>query len=200
MAIAEDYYHRHRHHKIHHHRHVEIMSPDPEPKWFDIIGLPITNPTTTPTVVLLNNPVQGVGQNQRIGDQIHCDSQYYRMTMARGTVDAFFRLIFFVWKADDVPTASEILQDPASIVSPLNRDYSKTFHILRDDTFTLANGESQLQIKKDYWPCHLNSKFTSDGSTSLTMNQLYVLFMSDQPTITTAPIINFYHRLTFTDN
>jgi len=199
MTIAETHSTRTHHSRRHHRVSAYIEAPAPEPKWLDTTGTPIITITTTPLILNLTEVVQGPGQNQRIGDSIKCASQFYRMTMARGTVDQFFRCIHFLWRGDDVPPAASILQVPNQVVSPLNRDFSKTYKILRDDLYTLGSGESQLQVKKEFWDMKCTTKYTSDGDTSQTFNQLFVLFMSDQPTSATAPIINYYHRLTYTD-
>nr|WAE42885.1 MAG: capsid protein [Cressdnaviricota sp.] len=198
MTIAET--HSTHHERKHHHGTTyRLECPPPEAKWLDTTLLPLT-PTTTPTLTNLSLIVQGPGQNQRIGDAIRGDSQFYRMTLARGTVDCFVRVIHFIWKADDMPTAGEILANPALVVSPLNRDYSKTYHVQRDDLYTLANGESQLQVKKEFWDNGRTIKYSADASTAQTMNQVYVLFMSDQAAGATAPALNYYHRFSFMDN
>lgn len=171
----------------------------PEVKFFDVTR-PI-NPVTAAGLVLgLNdNVTAGVGPNSRIGTEVSNKSLHIRMSMARGAVDSFLRIIVF-WYLDGsvgAGTITNILQT-AAYDSPLNKLNGKSFWVKYDCTFTLAAGQTQLQTEEIYR--QLRCKTEYDNTTNIPLNNsLGILYISNQTVAANQPLLQLYSRLTYLD-
>lgn len=180
---------------------LEGKMPVPEHKWYDL-SLGPSSITSTGFVGPLDAIVQGPGQSQRIGDSVRASSSFYRYSVSQNVTtptQAYFRIIHFIWKSNDVPLVSSVLQT-ASYLSPLNRDNGRIIRVITDKLYTLGTGESQLQVEKHSKKMWYTNKYDADTLTSTSINGYYVLVISDQPTVATGPTWTYYHRLTYTDS
>lgn len=177
--------------------------PEPEVKWFDYINSVATGSGvvgTTPFIFQLDAIAQGDGQNERIGDSIKQSSMFVNYTLlAEPDSNATVRIMHFIWKAPGVPTTAQILQNDTTqpVISPLNRDYATNIRVIKDRTYALGTGESQLQVEKFYKKMYAVTKYTADNATTTSDNGLYMLYVSDNGT--DSPRINYYHRLNYKD-
>lgn len=180
---------------------MEHKVPIPEHKWYDTIptGLAVPN---VPFILALDGIPQGVGQSNRIGDSVKASSLFYRFSLTKGLTDSIVRVIWFIWKSNDIPAASDILQNSGtttSYISPLNRDRGMNIRVLHDRLYTLGAGETQLQVEKQTKRLWFTNKYDSDSTTTTSMNGLYLLITSNA-SATNAPTFDGYVRLSYTDS
>lgn len=181
----------------------------PEVKWFNIeVNTPASVGNTlgaTSTINRLLNPIpQGVSQSQRIGDQVNNRSIHMRLLLERGAVDSVCRVILF-WSLDGAFAAAgpiqitNLLENPLNWKSPLNKDYGKSFWVRYDKTYTLAAGQSALQVDEIFRSLKCVTEYQSDASTDPSQNALYIAFISNQLQIADQPLVSFTTRVNYTD-
>ncbi len=171
----------------------------PEAKWIDTTRAPApVGPAlgTGPGYQLLNAVPQGTGQNERIGNEISNKSLHIRLDIARAAVDSLLRIIVF-WNIDGAYTPSSILENQASYQSPLNKDLGKTFWVRFDRTYTIAAGQTQLQVDEIWRRFKCKTEYLENGTIS--HNGLYIAFISNQATAANQPILSYTARLNYMD-
>lgn len=194
--------------------YLRAIVGNPEKKWFNTQLLPTSVPDTG-IIQSLTDLTQGVGDSQRIGDTVTIHSNLNRLSIERGSVDAFLRVIMFRWQDQlvtttppNIPTVDQILENnpdlvtPPSYQSPLNKNYGKSFKVMFDKTYTIAAGQSQLQVDKIYRSNRYQVEFTDlliGQGTVTTTNGTFLLYISNQSVEANQPLFSFIHRITYTD-
>lgn len=184
--------------------HYRMSRPKPpEQKWFNTTIAPspvLASLATLPAPNSILNPIpQGVTQSSRIGNEVHNRSVHIRLLLQRAAVDAVVRIII-VWNLDgSVTNPNLLLEDNTNFQSPLNKDYGKSFWVRFDKTYTLAAGQSQLQVDEIWRAVKCTTEYTDDGTTTPSANSLWLLAISNQATTANQPLLSYIARLTYTD-
>lgn len=172
---------------------------------------------TTPIVTAMTGGlVRGTGENQRVGSSILLKSGLLRGTIkvnASATTPQQFRLIIFRDLNDNdntAPTGAQLLQTTAAqaaILSPLNRDNSSRFQVIRDRIFRVyANHPSQsinefftFGFDKDSHGNNTKGQHaTWDASDGTAAGQVYWMVVSSDDT--NKPTMDWYSRYNYMDN
>lgn len=153
------------------------------------------------TMVTVNNPAQGSTDVTRIGDSIKCQNLMLRFLLTRGAGDSTGRVIVFWDDQNQISTGANLLEvtgTASSVLSPKLYDARFRSKVLYDKVFVMdqvnqSTWDENVQIKIDQ-----HTQFNA-GSTTINTGALKVLFISN---ITGAniPTVNYYSRLSFTDN
>lgn len=191
----------------------KIVSHDLEDKYSNVI-VPQTSLLTTANIVALTHGiVQGVGDNQRVGDKIKLGKMYLRLFWGPGDSENFMRFILFQWKPSDlayVPTVADILlPGPGgvqNIGSQYNHDRRSQFKILYDKTMNLigdgaAPETSYTSLTRGFSVDTITPKLNSiqfEAATFNGMNHVYMLGLSDSNVIP-HPYIYFSLKIMYTD-
>lgn len=160
-------------------------------------GVTITDLTLVP---------QGDLDVERTGDRIKTMSFLCRMTLQKTAVGSdpsvSVRIMFVIWKPNDVPVIADILnagpsgsQDP---LSEYNHDTKQQYTILYDKRFTLIPGTDVLRrnitIKRKY------AKFIQFvNASTVGTNHLYLVTLTDASGAT-LPQIAYHNRIYYKDN
>lgn len=199
-----------------------IAAINTEMKFNDITNTFSTYATATNSDLrcLTSNVFQGTGEQQRIGQSILLKNMQVRLAQsmsmltnqATPVLGCHHRVMLLCWKDNataNVPTVTKILQAPSNIYSPVNKDYSDQFVILKDKHITFnarltpgtsTNGAGSQDFKSMKWYKPINWHLRWDATTSVTQNHIWMLTMSTAPGATSAVNTTFYSRMNFTDN
>lgn len=165
----------------------------------------------------LTSITQGVGDIQRIGDEVSLKSVFVRMFTQFNSSpqdrNPIIRVIIFQWNEDDasaLPVASDILQDvgilgiPGQIVRQYTIDKDRKYTVLFDKLFnhSLTGGQdvitSEVFIDKKF-----NRKIQYGNGVTSGINQLYMMVQtSDNLGVAASnelPLITFSARVRYYD-
>lgn len=176
--------------------------------------------TNASLVCLTDSAAQGLGDNNRIGQSILAKDIQLRLAMsftattnaASVVLGCFHRVLIVCWKdnaTQNAPSITKLLQSPTNIYSPVNKDYSDQFVVLKDKylTFnasltpgTVTSGISTQDFKQLKFYKKLDWHMRWDGTNGPTQNHIYMLTMSTSSGATNAVATTYYSRLNFTDN
>lgn len=180
----------------------------PESKWINTVVAPTAVPSTIPTGppdaqnTCLNLISQGTTQSTRIGNEVSNRSLHVRLLLQRAAVDSVVRVIIF-WCIDGYVASgaliSNLLEDPSSWQSPLNKDYGKSFWVRFDRTYTLAAGQTQLQVEEVWRKLKCKTEYALDTSNIPSHNALYMVAISNQTVLANQPLISYTARLNYMD-
>lgn len=181
-----------------------VSAINTEQKFFDFTST--ASPTlNTPVIQGLNQIIQGVDENQRIGNSILAKDMNMRFQILINTTtdpQNMIRMVVFVDKqqAGSVPTITQLMQAPTNFQSPYNKDYTDRFAILKDKYICLNTNNNRVHQGKFYktLPFHIRYIGPTAASADLGNNTVYVLWWSAYAL--NGPTINYYNRLNFTDN
>jgi hypothetical protein len=124
-----------------------------ELKWYDRAEIDFAFIDNAGTIYSLTNTIaQGVGVNQRIGDEIKLKSLNARLEI-RGNVGSGdyhdMRIVIFRWFDKSTPAANEVLSFTTNTqlrhLCQLNMDFGSQVRVLYDNTFSVSrNGTDDL--------------------------------------------------------
>lgn len=180
-------------------RYLKQVIGTPETKWYNYTYASTAVTNAGQIVDLSGGITQGVGVSQRVGNEITNKSMHMRLDLTRAAVDSFVRIIIF-WYLDGnltPPIVGNVLQT-ASYQSPLNKDFGKSVWVKFDKTYTLAAGQTQLQVDEIWRKLKCKTEFNS-GTTFTNNNNLYLLAISNQSVLANQPLLSFTNRLTYLD-
>ena len=118
------------------------------------------------------------------------------------------RMMLICWKENiqlNGPTAAKIFESPSNLYSPVNKDYSDQFVVLKDKYFSLNSGVSVFSVvgfttqklfKKLNWHMRFQGGTAFDG----TVNHVFLILRSSSSGATNAFNTTYYSRLNYTDN
>jgi len=184
----------------------KVLSKNVERKHFEVANTNVSI-STTATVNALTYPTQGVGENDRIGNEISLrwvKLKYY-LTVADTT--NMIRMIIFQWHVDTAiqnPGIGDILLDPTSnyaIVSPLvdKEGKRRKFTILSDKVSTLATQGTANTFKKVYIPKGFKRRLGFNSNNVTTgLDQIFMAVISDSAA-SLHPTMTWYTDACFTD-
>lgn len=166
------------------------------------------NTVTVPKIYCLTEIGQGDTDTDRNGNTILLKDIQIRFSFKNmsTTQPHRARMILFVDKdcSGVYPTAQELLQIWQNYLSPINKDYSKRFVLVKDKVFYLSNASAGDSVITDKWYCKVpfHTHYSSGGESPeqrAKENQLFLLIMSDTDT-TNAILTDYYARLNYYDN
>lgn len=160
-----------------------------------------TNVTTTPIVVNLTAILQGDSNTQRNGTSIKPLGLTLRGAVSRNSAGGSQLLRLMIVNAKQQngahPLAAELLEDPANPLTPKNYDDRYRSKVLYDRLFVL-DGANQHELAFTISE-KLFGHVTYDGTASIPeTGGIYLVALSDEDT--NPPTIQWYNRVTFTDN
>lgn len=162
----------------------------------------------TGTVQCQNLLGQGDSSVTLDGQQARFKSlQCYCLTKMQADTPAVCRIIYFIdlQARGTAPTMADVLQTGVTsypVTCPRNLDNRKRFLILKDHIFTLTPMQPIREFKY-YRKLDLKTVYDTSPAgdiSDIQSNPIYILFLSDQPSGSTAPIISHTSRLRFIDN
>lgn len=192
-----------------------ISAINTEVKYYDqTASVNAYTPGTNDVIIDLTSGIaQGTGDSNRIGNSILAKNIQLKMAMnfpatvgSPNVMGIHCRFMVICWKdnADATPpSASVLFEAPTNIYSPVNKDYSDQFVVLKDKFFTL---ESQTGIEaisgfthmKYYKDLNWHMRFLENGNP--TQGHVYLVLRSSATGIGNAMQCTYYSRLNFTDN
>lgn len=191
-----------------------IMAINTEHKYYDQTALVTAyNPGTNDQSIFLTQGIaQGTSDSDRIGNSILAKDIQLRMAInfpATATVQGIHcRAMLLCWKENlqaNGPTIAKIFESPTNLYSPVNKDNSDQFVVIKDKFFTLecpnglavtAGFKTFKWFKKLDW--HI--RFIGSTTTSGSQNHLLLILRSSATGATNALGVTYYSRLNYTDN
>jgi len=176
-----------------------------ERKYVDVQGT--TSIGTTWSAILLNGVAEGDGENARDGNTIKAMSNLNRLQLKINGSATYSRVRVMLVRykpshGSTSPVVAQLFQDTADILSPLNKDYIGDYKIYFDKIYTMSvnNDSANIQLNKFMKGLKFHTRYsgTSNASTSLSMNSLWLCLVSDEATNT--PTYDLYNRFNYVDN
>jgi hypothetical protein len=169
-------------------------------KYFDVTGQ--YGVTTTGTVIDFSPIPQGVGNNQRTGDEIQVEHIDFKSTLFCGDTTNVMRITFVRSKGNSVQSLTNLLSnghagsyEVNSIYTPY---YEKRFRILSDKMYAMAlNGYTSTITDSYHIPVKQKIAY-QPGNTTYVDGQIVLYLLSDSA-IVTNPSIDFCARIWFRD-
>lgn len=188
-------------------RHENPIYPKPEVKFIDFSSVS-TSVDSAGLVfqIPLNDIPQGIDGSDRIGQSVSIKNCGYRVNIDQaitGALPSTVR-IMLIWDKQPngaVPAVTDVLQT-ANFNSFLNTSYRERFTVLRNDYISLSPEGSQTVFIERFVKINMLAQYT-DGAlptppaVANTTGALWLLFISDQPTI--LPLVTFTSRVRFVD-
>jgi len=159
----------------------------------------------------------GTTDSSRIGNSILAKNIQIRFalsmpmttTSATPVLGCHARIMIFTWKYNDSggPSVTKLLEAPTNIYSPVNKDFSDQFVVMKDKHFvfnasvvpgTAATATQGYQHFKYYKDLNWHMRWT-DSSQAIA-NHVWILTMATSSGPTNAVGVTFYSRLNYTDN
>lgn len=199
--------------------YLKAVVGSPESRWMDFLIAP-TPITSSGTIFNLNSPFPPTTTTPTTplgglrGSEISNKSLHMRLSLRRQTVDSFLRIIIF-WNLDGLdspPTVAPVgsgvvgweggILTTADYQSPLNKYNGKSFWVKFDKTYTLAAGQTQLQVDEIWRKLKCQTEYqplqgTTGGDAQ--RNSLHLLAISDQVTAENQPTLEYYSRISYMD-
>lgn len=145
--------------------------------------------------------VQGDGQSQRIGDEVHIKSILARFSIVHGDTNNMVRVVILRWlndQADATPTnILEGISSTQAPLSPFNWNYRRDFVVLYDNLFACSTYTNANLVEKLYIKRVGKLQFNPAAST-VKSNGLYLFAISDS-SIAPHPTIQYYTSIPYTD-
>lgn len=175
---------------------------------------------SNPNLTCLTSGIsQGTDESDRIGNSILFRNLQVRLavsmpvdhTATPPVVGCHHRVLFFVWKENEQqnpPTIAKLLQDPTNMYSPVNKDNSDSFVIMKDKHMQLNAASTTTKLttecfrtfkyfKKLQW----HARYTGpDGNNERSQNHVWMLTMSSAPSSAYQVGTTYYRRVNYTDN
>lgn len=174
------------------------------------------SPGTNDQIISLTGDIaQGTTDTNRIGNSILAKSIQLRLAHnftsvigAPNILGIHCRMMLIAWKENAQQnniSVSKLFEAPNNLYSPVNKDYSDQFVVLKDKFFSLnaSNGVAGTQafttmkiFKKLDW----HMRFDNSGAGSGTQNHIFLVLRSSASGTSHALSTTYYSRLGFTDN
>lgn len=163
-------------------------------------------PTQTGTLGSLAMPAQGVGSDDRQGDQIRLKSLHFngKLSIHASATVSVVRIIIIVDKCNTITSIAQAMNSTytgtaRAPYATFNRDTRQNFRVLMDRTYQLESGTNELIHFKfnKRWKKGPIVEFNEAAST-VSSNAVKVIFLSDSTT--NNPSFDCVTRTTYVDN
>ena len=157
------------------------------------------------TISLVDLPVQGTGSTNRVGNQITIRKLELAGTISTqgaGTYDTV-RIMFVLDNMGvNAPAIGEILDatvlgSSAAVIALRNHGYVPRFKVLHDKLHVVSTGGGQQVCWKTTLKTNIISYFVG---ASTFKNQIYLIALSNEGNLLTAPLLYTSIRVHFTDD
>lgn len=195
-----------------------LMAINTEQKYLDFTAsVTAHTPGTNDQIILLTDSVQGLTDSNRVGNSILAKDLQLRLacnfTPQTGPpliLGLHCRFMLICWKENaqvNAPTAAKIFEVASNLYSPVNKDNSDQFVVLKDKFFTMnaqtqpvtsgSQGFMQFKIfKKLDW----HMRYNGAAAAANTQGHIYLILRSSTTNSAAALSTTYYSRLNFTDN
>lgn len=191
-----------------------IAAINTEHKYYDVTGSASPHsPGTSDSVINLTGGItQGTGDTNRIGNSILAKNISlkiaYNFSGSLGPppiLGLHCRATLICWKDNQTSspiTVNEIFEVPSNLYSPVNKDFSEQFVVIKDKFFALnamngiagEQGFTHMKLFKN-----LNWHMRWSGAASPSTNHVFMIFRSSASGANVMHV-TYYSRLNFTDN
>lgn len=170
--------------------------------------------TNDQLIALTGNITTGVNDTNRIGNSILAKDLQLRLALnfnaTTGTpnvMGAHCRMMLICWKENsgqNQPTIAKIFEQPNNLYSPVNKDNSDQFVVMKDKFFALNSssgltGSAGFTHMKLFKPINWHLRWNDGTGGSATQNHIYLLLRCANGSLN-ALTTTYYSRLNFTDN
>lgn len=193
-----------------------IAAINTEHKYYDQTASVVSNtPGTNDQLIALTGAIAaGTGDSDRIGNSILAKDLQLRLAMnftstigTPNVIGAHCRMLLMCWKENgnqNVPSIAKIFESPTNLYSPVNKDYSDQFVILKDKFFSLNNvsgvaGSAGYTTMKLFKNLNWHLRWSDGTTTSATQNHVYLILRCGN-TSSNSLSTTYYSRLNYTDN
>lgn len=182
-----------------------IKANNAEAKYFDQSAT--VNPTfPNASIVVMSNMAQGLTDITRIGNSIKAKDLKVKYTFTPSYTSLPYnntRVMIIIDKMQGgvaAPVITQILEDSTNYLSPLNKDFTDRFVLLRDNYYTINQGgnaplQHELFLKLDY---HI--RYLSSGAAVADQGPGAIYFVVINREATNVNTTSFYSRLNYYDN
>jgi len=188
-----------------------------ELKYFDKTAtVSAYNPGTNDQAIIVTQGIaQGTSDITRIGNSILAKNIQIRFALnfpatlgAPNIMGIHCRAMLLCWKPNlqvDGPSVAKIFEAPNNLYSPVNKDNSDNFVVIKDKFFTL-NSQSSVAATAGFmtmkWYKDLNwhMRYQAGSTADETTNHLVLILRSSSTGATNALGVTYYARLNYTDN
>lgn len=171
-----------------------------EYKYFDLTSLANTMNTGS-TYGTINLIPQGVGESQRVGDSLKIQNLTMRFNIQRTTADCFAR-VMLIWDKQNSTTSGSDVITGLSTLNATNgpKNYDKRFQtqVLYDKVFNI-NANHPQQYEDIVLQIDQHTQYVA-ASTTVNTGALKLLYLSNIAAGATCPNMNYYARMTYTDD
>lgn len=191
-----------------------IAAINTEHKYFDRTGAVIAHsPGTSDVIVNLTGAIpQAITDSGRIGNsilakdlQLRLANNFQATTGAPNVMGIHCRMLLVCWKEDEsvnAITAAKLFESPSNLYSPVNKDNSDQFVILKDKFFSMNStvgltANTAFQTVKLYKALNWHMRWNNTVSTQ---NHVFLVLRSSAAGATNALQTTYYSRLNYTDN
>jgi len=170
----------------------------PEMKYLDtVISTGMGTAAVIQALLLL---AQGLNVSQRLGGQVRVRRIVVRLNLVAGDAYNYTRVTLLVDKQVNkaIFVDTDLYLATASVMSPLQDDYSDRFFIIRDFTRTVT-GAKPFDIRLDI-PCDIEVYYSATGGTiaNVASNMPYIVYYADSGAVPN-PNITGYVRVFYED-
>lgn len=172
-----------------------------ESKYLDTAGT--SSPTSsTPTIICLNNLAQGTTDNNRIGNSILAQSVDIRLTFQYNVTAGFNNIRYMIivdkMQAGTPLTLAQLLENTTYFMSPLNKDNSDRFVVVKDKIVNVSDVKDKFTETKIFKRLNFHIRFSGPTTADVGPNSVYLVAFTNSTV--NAPVMNYYTRIHFTDN
>lgn len=193
-----------------------IAAINTEHKYYDQTAVvSASQPGTNDNLInLTQNIVQGVNDTNRIGNSILAKDIQIRLAInfnstvgTPNVLGAHCRMMLICWKENiqqNAPDVNKIFEDASNLYSPVNKNNSDSFVVIKDKFFSLNNssglaGSSGFTHMKLYKPLNWHIRWEGSTGNQGTQNHVYLIMRCANGS-GSALSTTYYSRLNFTDN
>lgn len=196
-----------------------IAAINTEHKYVDYTGtLTAYAPGTNDTLTLLTDSQTNTNDQSRIGNSILAKELLLRLAMSFTSTGSptvpvrgvHCRWMLICWKENaqqNAPSINKIFEVPSNLYSPVSKDNSDSFVVLKDKFFSMnastsdtASCSSNFMSQKFYKKINWHMRYNGDSNGSQTQNHIYLITRCSASSSSNALNTTYYSRLNFTDN
>lgn len=194
-----------------------IAAINTEHKYHDLTAaVQSHSPGTSDQIInLTQGIIQGLTDSNRIGNsilakdlQIRLAHNFQNTVGTPNVMGIHCRMMLICWKENiqlNGPTAARIFESPSNLYSPVNKDYSDQFVVLKDKFFNLNSPISisapvGFTSNKLFKPLNWHIRYQDATAFSGTLNHVFLILRSSASGATNSLNTTYYSRLNYTDN
>lgn len=181
-----------------------IKANNAEAKYFDT-NFSVSPVLATPGLNNITAMSQGLTDITRIGNSIKLKDLKVRVTLSPNfttNTNNLIRIMILVDKMQDgtLPTYAQIFEVPTVFNSPLNKDFTDRFVLLRDKYITLNSGGDNELFFDMYLKLDYHVRYLGPGNAGVDQGPGTIYILSWSREAVNAPTIQYYNRINYYDN